>query len=167
MVVDPSGRFFAVHIRRTDKLLTKEMTDVPVVEYCQKVAAVCRQLRNSCPSHVFVMYDEGQAFSRLKECALQDNYSTKFLDYAMLVNMTGRNAAEFASVVHPASTSEYDQREWFKHTQEMLLSITLLAMSDQLICTFSSNVCRLAALVRGNLDSKSLHSLDDPMWHNM
>lgn len=165
-VLDKNGRYFAIYIRRADKLAAKEMEDVPIGKYWEKVASVCTLLENSCPQNVFVMYDEPGVLSSLKELAVQ-NSSTRFFDFPILINSTGKDPRDFASLSPPALLDKNDKNEWFKHTQEMLLSITLLAMSDQLICTFSSNVCRLAALIRGNLNPETIHSLDAPTWHNV
>ncbi|GAU88741.1 hypothetical protein RvY_01379 [Ramazzottius varieornatus] len=165
-VLDKNGRYFAVHIRRGDKLAAKEMENVPIEKYWEKVASICKLLKNSCPHNVFVMYDEPEELKSLKELAVQDA-STRFFDFPMLINSTGRDLEDFVSLSPPALFVKNDKNEWFKHTQEMLLSMTLLAMSDQLICTFSSNVCRLAALIRGDLNPETIHGLDAPTWHNL
>lgn len=69
------------------------------------------------------------------------------------------------SPMHSFSQSNNNSRwMWDVHSKELILSISLLAMADHLICTFSSNICRLAVLLRGDRSANFVHSLDLPEW---
>ena len=49
--------------------------------------------------------------------------------------------------------------------KEMVINIYLAAMADFVVCTYSSNICRLVALLRnGTLSDVDVTSLDWPHW---
>ena len=50
-------------------------------------------------------------------------------------------------------------------TREVVLSLSLARYADYLVCTLSSNVARLAALLRFEQRLETVVSLDDPEWY--
>ena len=49
--------------------------------------------------------------------------------------------------------------------KEIVINIYLAAMADFVVCTYSSNICRLVALLRnGTLSDVNVSSLDWPHW---
>ncbi|OQV23081.1 hypothetical protein BV898_03127 [Hypsibius exemplaris] len=91
------------------------------------------------------------------------------VDLSELLFEVGERVERFVSPLsefqlHELLPGNFSDRLWKVHSKELVISITLLSMAEHVICTFSSNVCRLAALLRGDYSDKSMHSLDEK-WH--
>lgn len=60
------------------------------------------------------------------------------------------------------------KEEKIGRTKDFIASLTLAALADHAICTYSSNICRLLALLmRKKSGLEIVHSLDHPVWHSM
>lgn len=71
-LLDENQRFFAIHIRRSDKLWV-EAKDIPIREFSDKIVQICMNDTKTCPKNIFVMYDEESAFDEL-ENALRGSF---------------------------------------------------------------------------------------------
>ena len=116
-----------IHIRRTDKL-DKEAGFHDVEEYMIYVKEYFQQLEINTgsivsPKLVYVASDDPHVLS---ECI------TKFPDYTFL----GDQSIAQSAAVH----SRYN----IKSLQGIISDIHMLSLSDFIVCTFSSQVCRLA-----------------------
>ncbi|OQV25602.1 hypothetical protein BV898_00538 [Hypsibius exemplaris] len=161
-----SGGYIAIHIRRGDKITRREMGDIAVGDYWKKLREICAS--QSCPSNVFLMYDEQASYDTMRELS---SVHFQMLDLRLILQQAGETASNYVSEeLENTGTSATGARNrdgtfMREHSKELVLSISLLAMSDHLICTFSSNVCRLAAVLRGNHSDHFVHSLDYPKWN--
>lgn len=153
--VDENQRLFGVHIRRGDKLL-KEAKEVPIRKFVDKLHEICRTAAAPCPKTVFLMHDEAGVFEKIGSML---NGSLQLYDFRTLLNHSG---IVWNNSIYNANESPGDNRQP-PNTKQLIIELTLLAMSDQIICTYSSNVCRTAALLRGSREN--IHSLDVQEWY--
>ena len=114
-----------IQIRRTDKLL-KEAGFHKVEEYIKYVEEYYQQIEikfgyQVLPKHVYVASDDPTV---LAEC------KTKFPEYKFLGN--------------PAQPEDISSRYSLTALQRLISDIHMLSLSDFIVCTSSSNVCRLA-----------------------
>ncbi|KII63755.1 Alpha-(1,6)-fucosyltransferase [Thelohanellus kitauei] len=129
-----------VHVRRTDKLV-KEAKSYPVEEYMKYVELYFRKLgitSKGPKKSVYLATDDSHVISQFR---------WRYPDYTFITS----NVRYLRN--------RHDQ----KGTYSILSDIYNLANTDYLVCTFSSNVCRLAfQLMNGKrMDaSENYHSLD-------
>ncbi|OQV16353.1 hypothetical protein BV898_09498 [Hypsibius exemplaris] len=128
------------------------MADIPIRRFHNKLLAVCGNLRMPCPKRVFVMHDDQLAYQTLKTLT---GSQFQLFELADLLNGTA-----FAEVREQllGGARDGDAASKRRHSRELILSLTLMAMAEQVVCTFSSNLCRLVALLHGDL--AVFHSLD-------
>lgn len=163
-IMDENGRFTSVHFRRGDKFWG-EATEVPMRSFADKILETCRVNGSSCPRNIYVMSDEDSAFEMFQSYF---NESYAVYDLRTLMICSGMKWGDFFVdgdvTCRKRSARVADESFWLPHTRQLIVEITLLSLSDQLVCTLSSNICRLAALVRGSY-KHNLHSMDTPTWH--
>ena len=104
-----------IHIRRTDK--AKEAKIHPVAEYAKHIA------KNLESKNVFLASDDPKVFQEMRE--------------------QWPNFAIFGDENFSRRASGLQKRKSVKSFYEFFITIFALAQSDFLVCTFSSNVCRL------------------------
>lgn len=166
-ILDKKQRFFGVHIRRGAKISGPyaEVKEVPVGNFSLKLQEICRRLGPECPKNVYLMHDEEWVFPAV-QTMLKDSFkvynfwtllnrSNVFWDENMISGAAHDPGSSLVRAPHPSG--------WAWRTKQVILEITLLAMSDELICTYSSNICKIAALLRGNHTSR-IYSMDFPIW---
>lgn len=150
-------RFFGIHVRRGNKLLV-EAKEVPLARYVAKVHEVCRASGSSCPTNIFLMYDELWVFEKIHSML---NGSFQLHNFRTLLKRS--NAHWDDSTMHETEEPPEGTKP-LPRTKQFIVELTLLAMADQIICTYSSNVCRIAAVLRGN-HVDNIHSMDVPAWY--
>lgn len=167
-LLDYSGRFIGIHIRRGDKIAWNESADIPVSNYSDKIKQICAHSisfsTDNCPKNIFVMYDEKSAFDQLK---MSLNSSFNVFDLETSVRRFEWNiSAYIVTSVNERKhkTPPRDRSFWRVHTKQIIIEMTLLALSEILVCTMSSNICRLVALLRGH-HQKNIFSLDGENGH--
>ncbi|OQV24946.1 putative Alpha-(1,3)-fucosyltransferase C [Hypsibius exemplaris] len=129
-----------------------EMKEISVGRYVAEVVSWCKNLTSACPRNVFVMQDdeEDTFYKELKSQLTLTNFKLFGLRDILDGSPVGRHIL-FGRRLGDAS-------DRMRNSREMVLSLTIMAMANYIMCTFSSNVCRLAALINGNLDN--FRSLD-------
>ncbi|XP_054717100.1 alpha-(1,6)-fucosyltransferase-like [Uloborus diversus] len=134
-----------VHVRRTDKIGTEAQFH-PIEEYMEHVEEYYQQLSLNNPikeKRVYLATDDPNLLSECKK---------KFPDYIFYGDP---NIAKSASV---------GQRYTTESLKGVILDIHMLSKCDYLVCTFSSQVCRLAYEIMQNYHpdaSSYFRSLDD------
>ena len=149
-------RFLGLHIRRGDKIVELEMEDIPMENYTSVLISLCENLNIGTGSKnftkVFVMHDDPVAYEQVKDILGQRLTLVELPDL-----LTESDFGHLQSFISGDERGD-EATAWQRHTRELILSMTLMAMADQVVCTFSSNLCKLMALLKGNLDV--FHSLD-------
>ena len=150
------GSYVAVHIRRGDKVAYGEAEAIGVEKYQQAVMDYCVRAVK-CPETVFVMSDDPTAVSELR---------------GMLMNFTVVDEEQLFSkakdvvdgIVEEREGSDEGKRLDARKTVQLVVGLTIAARAEHVVCTFSSNLCRLIALLNGDL--RCCTSLDVE-WHPM
>ncbi|OQV14953.1 Alpha-(1,6)-fucosyltransferase [Hypsibius exemplaris] len=138
-----------VHVRRTDKVGT-EAAKHEVSEYMEHVKAYFDQLdvtKKTAVRRVYVATDDSAAFHEIKK-----NYP----DYEILGNTDSMDSAALNKRYSDASLIG------------VITDVHFLSQSDHLVCTFSSQVCRLAyELMQARLPDAAdfYNSLDDVYYY--
>ncbi|XP_055340435.1 uncharacterized protein LOC129589637 isoform X2 [Paramacrobiotus metropolitanus] len=152
--------FIGVHLRRTDKIASKEMANIPIQDFALKIREVFAS-KSYSKCVVFVMTDD-QSASDLLQRLLTDRCSLYTI--VDLAKTHGFDPGKlFMDPLHqvkhhvPRTNREY----WIKHTTQLILEMTILALADDLVCTLSSNLCNVVVLLRGSYNA-SVYSLDLP-----
>ena len=139
-----------IHIRRTDKVGT-EAAYHSVEEYMKYVEEYYQELevRDGSPAQVKRVYVASDDTKVLSEC------KKKFPDYVFIGDSTISKSAAVSS------------RYTMKSLQGIITDIHMLSISDHLVCTFSSQVCRIAYEIMQTFHpdaSDRFKSLDD-IWY--
>ncbi|KAF4532303.1 hypothetical protein B566_EDAN010804 [Ephemera danica] len=138
-----------VHIRRTDKVGT-EAAFHPLEEYMQAVDEYYTQLELSQPvdkRRVYIATDDPNVITDAKN---------KYPNYEVLGD---QNISKTAAVA-----TRYSDSSLFG----IIIDIHFLSLSDYLVCTFSSQVCRIAYEIMQQLHpdaSSRFRSLDDIYYY--
>lgn len=164
-ILDNKHRFLAVHIRRGSKIAgpSKEVNEVPVDQFVKKIQHVCQRLGPECPKTVYLMHDEEWVFPKLQTLL---NTSFQVYNFWTLLNrsrITWDENLISDSASDPGNIHRAPRAGWAWRTKQVILEITIISMSNELICTYSSNICKLAAVLRGNHTSR-IYSMDQPNW---
>ncbi|XP_055333126.1 alpha-(1,6)-fucosyltransferase-like [Paramacrobiotus metropolitanus] len=143
--------YVGIHIRRTDKILT-ETKAFAIFQYMEKVEAYFNRKNFNTENatgqrrRIFVATDD---LSVIREIRAKYNYSYEIYgsDNAFLSKQNGMD---------PDDTP----------LMSIISDISFLAHSDHLVCTLSSNVCRMAYALMQVKEDKSgdFDSLDDQYW---
>ncbi|XP_055337127.1 uncharacterized protein LOC129587413 [Paramacrobiotus metropolitanus] len=159
------GCYYAVHLRRGDKLSTHEMRHISAGMYYQSVMNTCRQQSAMCCTNLFVVYDDRKLYNEFHQMSAK---KFRVFDLGKLLAMEKKSRYDYTIELNGMNVYDVlkdNQSQWFIHTREVIVSITLLSLADHVFCTFSSNFCRVVALLRGNrCGFDTLHSLDTS-WH--
>ena len=147
---DLSNPIVGVHIRRTDKL-EKEASLHEVDEYMRYVSEYFQQVETNTgaivsPKRVYIASDDPGVFSEARK-----NYP-RF---------------EFLGDESRADSAKVQSRYNLKSLQGLIADIYMLSRSEYIVCTFSSQVCRLAYEIQQQLYSDGswrFKSLDD-VWY--
>ena len=148
---DRSKPMVGIHIRRTDKI-GAEAAFHKADEYMKYVVEYYQRLeiqQHGEPFSLKQVYIATDAPNVIKECR------EKYPDYTFLGDESRANSAS----VH----SRYN----LDSLKQILVDIYMLSMSDYIVCTFSSNVCRLAYEIQQQRyvdGSWRFKSLDD-IWY--
>ena len=158
------GRFGFIHIRRGDKKSEAQM--VPLVRYQERYKTECNKTDAypGCPRSIFLMCDGKITCDEFKSTMgagyLLTNYNS-LMSSGSYWNVSG-GAAEHSQYTFDNLPVTLRRIQ----TTELIVSLYLAALSDLVVCTYSSNVCRLIALLRGGvIDRNRVHSVDKPNWH--
>lgn len=144
------GHQVGIHIRRTDKL-EKEANFYSVEQYMESVEEYfqyydIRYGNHSNLKQIYIASDDPEVFL---EC--RKNYP----QYKFLGDVSRARSA--------ATSSRYNNNS----LQKLFLDVYMLSLSDFIVCTFSSNLCRIAYEIQQQRSSGDNHwrfkSLDD-MW---
>lgn len=140
---------FSVHIRRTDKVGT-EANYHGIEEYMSAVEEYYNQLEMKHPvdvRRVFIASDEPKVIADARR--LYPKY-------------------EIIGDPEIAKTAAVSSRYSDQSLNGIILDIHLLSLSDYLVCTFSSQVCRVAYEIMQSMHvdaSKNFKSLDDIYYY--
>lgn len=156
-LVDENLRFFGVHVRRGNKLLI-EAKEVPLHRFVAKVQEVCRVAGSRCPKNIFLMHDELWVFDKFQSML---NGTFQLYNFRTLLK---RSQVLWDDDTVREMEEPPEGAKPLPRTKQLIVELTLLSLSDQIICTYSSNVCRTAALLRGS-HSGDVQSLDVPAWY--
>ncbi|XP_055336370.1 uncharacterized protein LOC129586904 [Paramacrobiotus metropolitanus] len=153
-----AGGFIGVHMRRTDKISLKEMGDIPVQHYADKVNSIAEN--KSLPKVVYIMTDERSAYDELERSLANTSYS--IYGFESLIKLRNFEPTEIfdrpmEQLNHSVSYTDRDY--WSKQTGQLIVELTILSLADDVVCTMSSNLCRFLALLRGAREG-TIHSLD-------
>ncbi|XP_055329209.1 uncharacterized protein LOC129581929 [Paramacrobiotus metropolitanus] len=154
-----SNGFIGVHMRRTDKITSKEMADIPIERFAEEIRKIL-ETEAYARCVVFVMTDDEAAFELLRNLLRKDTCSVHSI--VDLSQVHGFNPKQL--FVNPLKqvnhhVTRLDRAYWVKHTTQLILEVTILALADDVVCTLSSNLCNVVALLRGSRNG-TLHSLD-------
>ena len=139
-----------IHIRRTDKL-EKEANFYPIETYIESAKKYFEYMdlknrNNTKRKVVYIASDDPEVF---------DECRTKYPEYTFLGD---------ASTARSAAT---DSRYNFNSLQKLFTDVYMLSLSEFIVCTFSSNLCRVAYEIQQQRASGDSYwrfkSLDD-MW---
>lgn len=135
------GPLVGMHVRRTDKLW-QEADEQSVESYMRQAGEYFDVLELSGPierRRVFVATDDHSVIPEIHD---------KFPAYEVLTNAEGTKSNE-----------DPDARNSFDALLGMLVDIEVLARCDFVVCTFSSNVCRLLYEIRMGRDPELFNRL--------
>ena len=157
-----------MHIRRGDKIL-HESNAFPILLYYRALRRLCltRPAESPCPRTVYVFCDDAAVCREFSNLAGKCFHVTSFHEQVAL----GKIAPFFKHTPALFQTQKQfnalPERDRQLSGQEVLISVYLAALSDLFVCTYSSNICRLVALLR-NVQfedlSRSILSLDWDRW---
>ncbi|KAJ8009298.1 hypothetical protein DPEC_G00087440 [Dallia pectoralis] len=134
-----------VHVRRTDKVGT-EAAFHPIEEYMQHVEEQFQVMARR------VHVDQKRVYLATDDPSLLQEAKTKYPDYEFISD----NSISWSAGLHNRYTEN--------SLRGVILDIHFLSQTDFLVCTFSSQVCRVAYEIMQTLHadaSSSFHSLDD------
>uniref|UniRef100_A0A4W5JJN2 Alpha-(1,6)-fucosyltransferase n=1 Tax=Hucho hucho TaxID=62062 RepID=A0A4W5JJN2_9TELE len=134
-----------VHVRRTDKVGT-EAAFHPIEEYMVHVEEQFQHMARRI--HV----DKKRVYLATDDPSLLQEAKTKYLDYEFISD----NSISWSAGLHNRYTEN--------SLRGVILDIHFLSQTDFLVCTFSSQVCRVAYEIMQTLHpdaSSFFHSLDD------
>ncbi|OWA51033.1 hypothetical protein BV898_15535 [Hypsibius exemplaris] len=161
-----SRGYSAVHIRRSDKIQFDSI-NFPILLYVRALRRLCHSNPGRCSRTVYVFCDDAEVcadfVNQAKECFHVTDFRQQVKLNAILP-WSERSPVEFR---HQNQFNSLPAEERLASAQEMIVSIYLAALSDFFVCTYSSNVCRLVALLKhdniADLDEDIL-SLDWSNW---
>lgn len=133
--------YIAVHIRRGDKIVSREMKELGLSLYIDAVKGKKHISRN-----VFIATDDGSVTDKLKSVLVAEGFNVY---WNTAVTQTGFDESLF---------NTKDKKSRYIDTLNMLLDMDILIHSSFFIGTYTSNVSRIVPLYVGF--DKSL-SLDD------
>lgn len=133
--------YIAVHIRRGDKIVSREMKELGLSLYIDAVKGKKHISRN-----VFIATDDGSVTDKLKSALVAEGFNVY---WNTAVTQTGFDESLF---------NTKDKKSRYIDTLNMLLDMDILIHSSFFIGTYTSNVSRIVPLYVGF--EKSL-SLDD------
>ena len=150
------GSYVVIHIRRGDK--KEEVGEVPISKY---VSAL--QIRENRPRNVFLMCDGRKTCDEFS-LALGAEYH--LITYQSLMEQWGLWTAEkFPDEHSQVAFDRLPEEDRLLQTKELVVSLFVGALSDFVICTYSSNICRLIALLRGGrMHHNGVDSVDWKNW---
>ncbi|KAM9554011.1 alpha-(1,6)-fucosyltransferase-like isoform 1-T2 [Salvelinus alpinus] len=134
-----------VHVRRTDKVGT-EAAFHPIEEYMVHVEEQFQHMARR------VHVDKKRVYLATDDPSLLQEAKTKYLDYEFISD----NSISWSAGLHNRYTEN--------SLRGVILDIHFLSQTDFLVCTFSSQVCRVAYEIMQTLHpdaSSFFHSLDD------
>ena len=165
-IMTSSGSWTAVQVRRGDKLIGESKDHKPLA-YVDKLTHIV--VRDPKVSSVLLISDDR---TYLRELAVQIR-SSKQLKKMRIFYITdllddvfaeSKGAAMFLEGGWNAGYLYAAPRHLIKeHTRDLIVSLSVMAQAPYVVCTYSSNICRLVQLLRTqSLDS--VLSVDED-WH--
>ena len=117
-----------IHIRRSDKILEKETEYYSIEDYMKHAKEYFdqEQIRRNCTTcklQVFVASDDSKVFEEIRN---------KYPEY-LIIGDEKRATSAFLSSRYNSNSLSY-----------LISDIHMLSLSDFIVCTLSSNVCKLA-----------------------
>ncbi|OQV20741.1 hypothetical protein BV898_05321 [Hypsibius exemplaris] len=144
------GAFVTVHIRRGDKITEREAASFPVVLFYRTLKRRCLNNPGVCSRTLLLLSDDEEASRQFKAVA---GDCFRITDFQSEVARLGGDNAGTWNIPRDIHTNQAGF-DWFSqdtrilHAREIIISMFLMAMSEYVVCTYSSNVCRLVALLR-------------------
>ncbi len=141
-----------VHIRRTDKLTDKEAQSHSIHEYMEHVEDWFKLYSKINPNsghtkRVYLATDDPTVVKEAREA---------YKDYTFINNIEASESAKTSTRYEDSSL------------MGIILDVHFLSQTDYLVCTFSSQVCRLAYEIMQSLHvdaSSYFYSLDDVYYY--
>ena len=151
-----------MRIRQGEKSFSEVKSSMET-QYSSIVENKCAD--GACPKIIFLSADDEKILTEGKYWLETDGWTVwTFQD---LVLHCGLNASDysirdrnFQGFDLKTFPKDSDAGDMFVYTRELVISVTLLSLSSVTFCTMSSNLCRIAMLLKGDLAWESTHSLD-------
>ncbi|OQV17578.1 hypothetical protein BV898_08349 [Hypsibius exemplaris] len=162
-LVRRDGAFMTVHIRRGDKISEREAPAFPVALFYRALKRRCLNDPGKCSRTLLLLSDDEEASRQFKAAAGNCFLITDFQSEVRRLGDGNAGAWNVSRDIHVSQPGfdRFSQGQRTLHAREMIVSLFLMAMSEFVVCTYSSNVCRLVALLRGgDLKSNNILSLD-------
>lgn len=116
-----------IHIRRTDKITSREASFHSLEEYMQHVETYYERLE------MFEKIDSRRVFIASDDSTVIDEARNKYPNHEFIANVNNSKLASNLS-------TRYTQSSLYG----IIIDIHLLSLSDYLVCTLSSKICRAA-----------------------
>ena len=141
-----------IHVRRNDKIIENESKYYPIAEYMKYAKEYFekeefKKKNKFISKQVFIASDDESVFDEIRK---------KYPEYKVLGDELRTRSASLMS--------RYD----FESLRYLITDIHMLSQSDYIVCTLSSNVCKLAHSIQQQRfvdGSRRLYSLEDS-WLN-
>ena len=141
-----------IHVRRNDKIIENESKYYPIAEYMKYAKEYFekeefKKKNKFISKQVFIASDDESVFDEIRK---------KYPEYKVLGDELRTRSASLMS--------RYD----FESLKYLITDIHMLSQSDYIVCTLSSNVCKLAHSIQQQRfvdGSRRLYSLEDS-WLN-
>ena len=148
-----------VHIRRGDK--NKEVPYVPIEKYLERIEAVNFRKKYRATA-IFLMCDGDQACEEFRNSSSSLGARYILITYKALLEQWGMTTnTERAEGNSQDKFDRLPESDRLAQATELIVSAYIGALSSFVVCTYSSNFCRLVALLKGGkIVSNDIHSLD-------
>ncbi|GAU89170.1 hypothetical protein RvY_01752 [Ramazzottius varieornatus] len=149
-----------VHVRRGDK--RNEARIVPISTYAEKLNTENTR-RNHSVTTVFLMCD---GYKTCDEFRLALGGSYCLVTYKTLMQQWGLWNASMETEEHTQiAFDQLSEEKRLMQALELVVSLYIGALSSFTVCSYSSNICKFIALLRGGkMDHNGVYSVDDPSW---
>ena len=121
-------------------------------KYLNATYDACDSLSTSCPKNVLIIHENPDIYRSMSFLANTDFVMRDFKDalFQSELSIEEWSSAAPEEILRYIQSGYARRDAWVKRNREMMMSITLLAMSDQVVCPLSTDVCQIVALLRGD-----------------
>ncbi|OQV22796.1 hypothetical protein BV898_03231 [Hypsibius exemplaris] len=133
--------------------LTSDQTEDITRRYLNATYQACENTTTPCPKNLLVVHENQDVYRRIvflagEDFAVMDLKEAIFRSEYGMEEWTSPMREQLLRYLQPG----YVKRDlWLKRNRETMLSMTLLAMGRQVICPMATDVCRVIALLRGDV----------------